>query len=224
MSYTETSIQEAKPAALERNRIVATQLVHPVNDVYRALRAQVLQRLAKLGKSTIGITSVGGDEGKTLTAVNLAIAMSADINHTVLLVDADLRNPGIADCFGVRPEYGLSDYLSGAVSLAECLINPGMQRLSILPSRNRVGNSAELLSSPQMAMLARELKGRYPDRIILYDLPTLLGNGDALGFLPGVETTLLVVREGKARASDVKRAVSLLADHNLIGTVLNAAE
>lgn len=224
VAYSQTKIVPTQAAILERNRVVAVQLSHPVTDVYRALRAQVLQRLAKLKKSTLGITSAGVDEGKTLTAINLAVAMAADTNQTVLLVDADLRDPGVAKRLGVRPEKGLTDYLAGQATIAECLINPGLDRLAVLPSTNRVRNSAELLSSPQMAQLARELKNRYPDRIIVYDLPPLLVGGDAIGFLPSVETTMLVVREGMAKMSDVERAAKLLGEHGFIGAILNAAE
>jgi len=224
IAYTRTRVIPLQPALLERNRVIATSLTHPVTDVYRSLRAQVLRGLAKLNKTTLGITSTGPSEGKTLTAVNLAIATAMDANQTVLLVDAELRNPGVAQCLGIVPELGLDDYLSGRATIADCLINPGVDTLSILPVRGRAGNSAELLASPQMAQLARELKGRYPDRIIFYDLPPLLTAGDTLGFLPSLEATLLVVRDGAARPADLKRAVDLLGGHNLLGTVLNAVE
>lgn len=224
VAYSQTKVMSLTPAVLERNRVVANQLAHPVTDIYRSLRAQVLQSMAKQGKSSLGITSISQGEGKTLTAVNLAIAMAMDVNQTVLLVDADLRNPGIAKCLGIEPSFGLTDYLAGRASIADCLVNPGLERLSVLPARDRVGNSAELLASPQMARLAKELKGRYPDRIIIYDLPPVLTVGDTRGFLPSVEATLLVVRDGKARAAEIKRVVALLQNHGLIGTVLNAAE
>jgi protein-tyrosine kinase len=224
IAYTQSRVVNLQPAVLERNRVITTSLTHPITDVYRSLRAQVLKALAKLEGTTLGITSVGENEGKTLTAVNLAIATAMDVNQTVLLVDADLRNPGVAGCLGIDPELGLEDYLSGRASVAKCLVNPGLQRLSILPARARLGNAAELLASPQMAQLARELKDRYPNRIIVYDLPPLLTAGDTLGFLPNLEATLLVVRDGAARVADLKRAVDLLGGHNLIGTVLNAAE
>lgn len=224
VAYSQTKTVPAQMEILERNRVVVVQLSHPVTDVYRALRAQVLQRLAKLEKSTLGVTSVGTDEGKTLTAVNLAIAISSDANQTVLLVDADLRDPGVAKSLGLQPAKGLTDYLAGQATIAECLINPGLARLTVLPATRPVENSAELLSSPQMAQLARELKNRYPDRVIIYDLPPLFVSGDALGFLPNVETTLLVVREGRAKIAEVERGARLLSERGLIGTILNAAE
>jgi len=211
------------PALLRAHRIVTTEVHHPVTDVYRSLRAQVLRALHSRDKSTIGITSANHGEGKTLTAINLAIAIAMDVNHTVLLVDADLRNPGIANCLGIEPTVGLSDYLTGTAAIADCLLNPRIERLTILPARSRIGNSAELLSSPQMVYLASELKERYPDRLIIYDLPPILTVGDAIGFLPAIDTTLLVVRDGATRATDLNHALQLLGGYNLIGTILNAA-
>jgi capsular exopolysaccharide synthesis family protein len=217
----ETKTVALTPSVLEANRLVAAQLHHPLTDVYRSLRAQVLQALEHLNKTTLGITSVNHREGKTLTAVNLAVAIAMDVNQTVLLVDADLRNPGIANCLGLKPSLGLSEYLTGKATIPDCLINPGIERLSILPAWSRIGNSAELLASPKMSELAGELKNRYPDRLIIYDLPPILTVGDTLGFLPSIETTLLVVRDGAVRPRELSRVLDLLNNHNLIGAVLN---
>jgi len=211
------------PAVLHGNRVVTAELHHPITDVYRSLRAKVLQALHARGKTTVGVTSANHGEGKTLTAVNLAIALAMDVNHTVLLVDTDLRNPGVANCLGIEPALGLSDYLTGKAELGECLVSPKIDRLSILPARSRIGNSAELLSSPQMLHLANELKRRYVDRLVVYDLPPVLAVGDAIGFLPSIDATLLVVRDGVTRAADLHHALELLSGCNLIGTVLNGA-
>src|SRR5260221_1609449 len=191
VAYTQTKTVSLTPSVLETNRVIAAKLDHPLTDVYRALRTQVLQALKQLNKSTLGITSTKHGEGKTLTAVNLAIAIAMDVNQTVLLVDADLRHPGVADCLGIKPSLGLSDCLTGKATISDCLINPSIDRLSVLPARSSSGNSAELLASPQMSQLTRELKNRYPDRLIIYDLPPVLTLGDTIGFLPSIETTLL---------------------------------
>jgi protein-tyrosine kinase len=220
--HSQTMCISLTPNLLHANRIVTTEVHHPVTDVYRSLRVQVLRALNARDKTTIGITSANHGEGKTLTAVNLAIAMAMDVNHNVLLVDADLRNPGVASCLGFEPTLGISDYLIGTAEIAACLIHPRIERLTILPARSRIGNSAELLSSPQMLHLANELKQRYTDRLIVYDLPPILTVGDAIGFLPSIDATLLVVRDGATRAADLNHALELLAGYNLIGTVLNA--
>lgn len=219
--HTDTKCVSLVPALLHAHRVVTAEAQHPVTDVYRSLRAKVIQALNSRGKTTIGITSAEHGDGKTLTAVNLAIAMAMDVNHTVLLVDADLRNPGVSHCLGIEPMLGLSDYLTGNATIAECLIHPRIDRLTILPARSRIGNSAELLSSPQMLRLASELRERYVDRLIVYDLPPILSVGDAIGFLPSIDATLLVVRDETTRAAELNQTLELLASHNLIGIVLN---
>lgn len=221
-TYHETPVVPFRPDALEVHKVIANHANHPAADVYRTLRAQVLQRLAKSDKTTLGITSPGEGDGKTLTAVNLALSMALDENQTVLLVDLDLRAPGVHKHFGIEPKFGINDYLIGRATVPECLVNPGIERLVLFPAVGNLGNSAELLSSPQMAALARELKQRYADRLIIYDLPPLLTVGDTIGFLPNVDSTLLVLRDGRTHAGDLKRAVELLGEHDLIGTVLNA--
>jgi protein-tyrosine kinase len=221
--YTQTTVVPFLASALEEHKVVSLGRNAAVSDVYRTLRVQVLQRLGKDQKTTLGITSASTGEGKTLTAVNLAIAMALDVNQTVLLVDLDLRHPSVHTFFGITPKLGINDYLLGGAKLSECLVNPRIDRLVLLPATGSVSNSAELLSSPQMAQLARELKQRFVDRIIIYDLPPLLTVGDTLGFLPNVEATMLVVRDGGTLRADLTRATELLRDHDLIGTVLNAA-
>jgi protein-tyrosine kinase len=140
-----------------------------------------------------------------------------------LLVDADLRTPSVARYLGLEVKHGLADVLAGRATISECLINPAMQRLCILPARDSIDNSAELLSSPQMLQLVHEVKSRYPDRVVIFDLPPLMTVADTIGFLPIVDSCLLVVRDGAVEGTDLKRMVGLLEEHNLIGTVLNAA-
>jgi Mrp family chromosome partitioning ATPase len=90
-----------------------------------------------------------------------------------------------------------------------------------LPGGKPLTNSAEMLNSQKMARLVEELKARYPSRIILFDLPPLLGAADALAFSPYVDAALLVVENGKTQKNDVKQAIGLLQGTKVIGTVLN---
>lgn len=221
LAQSETPVLPFRPGAFERHKVVANLPGHPVADIYRTLRAQVLQRMARDNQRSVGVTSPRKGEGKTWTAVNLALSVALDENQTVLLVDLDLREPGISEYFGIEPRLGIDDYLLGRASLPECFVNPGIERLVLLPAVSSLGNSAELLASPQMASLARELKRRYTECLVVYDLPPLLTVGDTIGFLPSVEATLLVLRDGKTHVADLQRAVEMLGGHNLIGTVLN---
>jgi protein-tyrosine kinase len=216
-----TRVIPVSPAMLRENRVIAGFVQDPRADLFRMLRAQVLQGLAAVGGTTLGICSPNPGEGKTTIGANLAVSLAMDANHTVLLVDLDLRQPKLSECFGLAPQIGMNDYLFDGAPLSECLVNPGIDRLVLLPAGRPLSNSSEALTSPQMVSLARELKARYPDRLVIYDLPPLLASDDALVFLPLIDATLLIVSEGLTNAGDVRRAVELLDDRKLLGTVLN---
>jgi len=219
--YQETRVVEVDPEVLRANRVVAGQDGDPTANIYRILRSQVLRKLSDGGWSTLAICSASPGEGKTLTAVNLAISLAMDVNHTVLLVDLDLREPGVAAAFGIEPTFGLDDYLRGRAELAQCLVNPGIERLVLLPMREPMDRSSEILGAPMMARLAHELRVRYPDRIVIYDMPPVLPTDDCLAFIPNVESALFVVAEGESRRPDIQRALILLKDNQILGTILN---
>ena len=221
--YHQTQVLRPDPGDLRENRVIAGFIDAEAADLYRMLRAQVLQRLTARKLSTLAVCSAKDGEGKTLVAANLAVSLALDVNQTVLLVDLDFRRPGLHKRFGLRPERGLNDYLLGDVDLTACLINPGIERLVILPTCAPIAGSSETLSSPKMAGLAHELKHRYPDRIVIYDLPPLLMTDDCLVFLQHVDACLLVVEDGATRKIDIERSVDHLSHFNLIGTVLNKA-
>ncbi len=209
--------------ALHERRVVAPMIHEEFADTFRILRTQVVQKMADCGASTLAITSPGAGEGKTLTAVNLAISLAAYADRFVLLVDLDLRRPAVHRLFEITPDVGLTDYLMRDVPLPDCLVSPGIDRLVLLPVAQPLLTSSETLSSPKMARLAGELKNRYADRIVLYDLPPVLLTDDALVFLRLVDTCLLVFEEGTTKRADIERVMELLGDVNIIGTVLNKA-
>jgi Mrp family chromosome partitioning ATPase len=142
----------------------------------------------------------------------------------VLLVDVDLRRPAIHKYFDFEPDYGLLDYLRGDAELKDLFVNPVFKRLVLLPGRDTTSESSELLSSPRMVNLVKDLKNRYQSRIIIFDLPPLLNVDDAMVFLPNVDSTLLVVENGRNKQSEVQDSMRLLEGTNLIGTVLNKAD
>jgi Mrp family chromosome partitioning ATPase len=99
----------------------------------------------------------------------------------------------------------------------------GFDRLVVLPARGALANSSEMLAGPGSRDLVAELRARYPERIIVYDLPPVLSADDALSFAPLVECGLVVVAEGRTRRADLTRTVELLHKTPLVGTVLNRA-
>jgi len=220
--YQRTRVENVSDDCLQSNRLVAGLMRDNLADIYRMLRAQVLKRLRATDGSSVAICSANVGEGKTLTAANLAISIALEPTHTVLLVDLDLRRPRIQEYFGLeKVEVGLCDYLEGNADLADAFANPGINGLVLLPVRRRLANSSELLSSPRMQHLLAELKTRYSDRIVIYDLPPLLASDDSLVVLPHIDASLLVVREGVTREGEIQKSLRLLDNHNLLGTVLN---
>lgn len=214
----QTPVEEQQ---LERSRILAHRSRSAEADVFRILRTQVLRIMEKSKFRTLAITSPHYGDGKTTTALNLALSISQDLKQTVLLVDLDLRKPNIHEYLGLEPKLGLSDYLTGKAQIPQCLTRLSFDRLSILPAGSPLDNSSEQLGSPKMAALARELKGRYADRIVIYDMPPVLNQDDSIAFLPNVDATLVVIRDGTTQADELKTTLGRLSGANVIGTVLN---
>jgi exopolysaccharide/PEP-CTERM locus tyrosine autokinase len=167
------------------------------------------------------VTSAEMDEGKSLTALNLAVALSNEIDHTVLLVDADLRNPSIQTYFGMERRKGLSEYLKGEVSLSDVLVNTGIGKLIFLPAGDSPHNAAELLSSEKMKMLVQELKSRYNDRYIIFDSSPLLATADPISLGSLMDGVLMVIRESQTSQAAVRQALSLTKGWNMLGVVFN---
>lgn len=221
VEYTKTKKIVISDEELKAKRVIAGFAHDPRSDVYRQLRSQVLKKMRDNKWNTLAITSPSKKSGKSLTAINLAISLSQEVNQTVMLVDLDLRNPAIHEILGFEANKGIVDYVRKEASLDEVLINPGFERLVILPGTPQGPFSSEILSSPDMKQLKQELATRYESRIIIFDLPCLLGSDDALVFTPTVDATLLVVEDGASSREELERSLKLLEGSELLGTVLN---
>jgi protein-tyrosine kinase len=209
-------------ALLEANRVVDIGKSSPEAAAFRVLRTQVLQRMDEHHWQSLAIFSPSSEDGKTTTALNLAISLANDERHTVLLVDFDLRRPTIASKLGLEPFKGCDDVLRGEARVSHCLYHPeSFDRLVILPARAAMEHSSEAISGQRGRDLVAELRSRYPDRLVLFDLPPVLGADDALAFAPLIECGLVVVSEGSTRREDLLRSMELLRKTPIIGTVLN---
>lgn len=221
---TQSWLVTMKPEHLREQRVVLPQEKSPAAQTYRLLRTQVLQRARAEDLRLIGIVGTMPGEGKTLTAVNLALAMAAEPNQTVLLVDLDLRRPSVATVLGIPPRKGVEAYLHGSADLAELFCRLyGVNRLAILPAFNPMAATSEVLADQRARSLLHELKSRYDDRFILIDLPPALTADDALTVAPELDAVIVVAAEGRTRREDLRRLDATLANVKIIGTVLNRA-
>jgi len=206
---------------MQERRLVMGLKNNPHADVFRQLRTNVLRQLREKNWTSIAVVAPTAACGKTFVAANLGIALAMEVNQTVLIVDADLRNPRVGWQFGLDVEKGLLDYLHSDIPVEDLLVNPGFDRLVVLPGRHTTSVSSEFLSLPKMSSLVEELKSKYQSRIILFDLPPLLTTDDALLFMPHFDAALLVVEDGKTTPEEVSRSLGILEETNLAGMVLN---
>lgn len=214
----------ADRASREGERILPPGAAGPQGAAYKLLRTQVLQRLDQLGANTLAILSASAAEGKTLTAINLAIAISAELGRTALVVDFDLRSPGVHMRLGFEPEIGVESCLQSGRPAQDVIVRlAGYPRLSLMPARDAVEHSSELLSSQRAANLVAELRSRYADRIVIFDLPPVLRGDDALAFSKSVQAGLFVIAEGRTQREEVASSLTLLRELPMIGTVLNGS-
>jgi capsular exopolysaccharide synthesis family protein len=213
---------ECDPVQAEKNCILTAISDRGAIRAYKILRTRVLQRLQANDWDSFVVTGTAVGEGKTLTAINLALAISQDVNTRVCLVDLDLHRPNVAKSMGLPVTKGLSDYLLGSAALEEIMCSPsGVERLVIIPGGHPLENSSELLTSPEMINLVTLLRAETPKRVLIFDMPPLMTSDDVVAFAPNVDSILLVVAEGSTDRESLRSAKELLAERNVLGVVLN---
>jgi protein-tyrosine kinase len=207
---------------LRERRLVSADDAQPAGHAYRMLRTQLLQRARAHGLSTIGVVSAVNGEGKTLTAINLALSLAAEPNQTVMLIDLDLRRPAVASTLGISPAHGLDTWFQGDDPTKNvCYALEGVERLYVLPTLAPVARSSEMLAGLGTRRLLNELKARDSGRLLIIDLPPVLLSDDALMVAPLLDAVVLVVHERHTKRDDVVRVIELLGNTRIAGTVLN---
>ena len=203
------------------NRLICDELDSAAVSAYKMLRTQVVQRLKAKGWSSLGVTASRAGEGKTLTAINLALSLVKNPDQNVFLVDFDLRRHSIAGYLGIDGDAALLEVLNGA-PLEDGLIQYGNQGLYLLLNDVSVENSSERLASDEAAALVHKLRDL--GGIVIYDLPPLLSSDDFLAFSSQLDCTLFVVSEGETERNDLLRAREMLENTNSLGVVLNKSK
>ena len=222
--YVQTGVVSLDAAHLERHRVVSHQKTHPASWAFDVLRTQVLQKMDENGWRTLAITSPSVESGKTVVAINLAISIALLTNRTALLVDFDLRRPSVARTLGLNQSLSLNDYFDGRASIGEAMVNPGVERLVVLPTNSPVTGASEVLSSARVGNLISELRERYSDRIVIFDLPPILAADDVMTVLPRMDCVLMVIGSGVSTQNEVEEGMSRLSKAHLLGVVLNKDE
>lgn len=228
--YTQTRIQKMDPKVLRKNKLVALFPDMAAIEEIKILRAQVLNKLSEIGGNTILVTSVNSGEGKTFTCLNLGISISQELDRTVLIIDADLRNHNKShynfakDFLNISNDKGLSDYLLRNCELPDLLLNPGIEKLTVIPAGKPLVNAAELIGSARFEELIHEVKERYKDRIIIIDGPAALDFSDPVLLSKYVDGVLLVVEIEKTTSEQAQKLGKLFDKSTILGVVVNKAK
>ena len=172
----------------------------------------------------IMVTSAVPGEGKTFSAVNLAMSIAMELDQTVLLIDADVARPSLPRTLGLPSGKGLLDALENkSFDLGRALIRTNVEKLTVLPSGTQNAHATELLASDAMVKLLHEIANRYPDRIIIFDSPPLLVTTEARVLATHMGQILFVVRAESTLQSDVKRALATIETCPVKMILLNQA-
>jgi receptor protein-tyrosine kinase len=207
--------------ALESHLLDLTNSHETPAEEFRTLRTRLnhLQTLQPL--HTIIVTSPSPAEGKTFTAVNLALAQSHLTETSVLLADFDLRRPVIHNLLQVERAPGLSDFLTGQCTFPEALRRIEGMNLYFLPAGSPVKNPLELLNMRTAKSLFDELPHAF--NWAIFDTPPLLFSADANLLATLADGTILVVKIGTTTFDNVTRAMQSLCENNVLGIVANGA-
>lgn len=210
---------------------VTNKLLVTVNDPYTQAAEEysklksVIVRLTRMGSflNMLMVTSSLGGEGKSLTALNLALSLAQEFDHTVLLVDADIRKPSIHSYLGIENSAGLTDCLLDNVDVKDALIRTGIGKLSFLPAGRSVPNPADVFTSQRMRSFFLEMKNRYQDRYIIIDTPPVLPFAETRSLSAIVDGVVLVAKEGLVTLRNIEETIEHIKGTLLLGIVYNEA-
>ena len=210
---------------------LTNQLLVTVNDPntqaaeeYRKLKSVVV-KLTKEGSflNMLMVTSSIGGEGKSLTALNLALSLAQEFDHTVLLVDADIRKPSIHSYLGIDNNVGLTDCILDGVDVKDALVRTGIGKLSFLSAGRSISNPAEVFTSQCMRDFFLEMKNRYHDRYIIIDTPPVLPFAETRSLSAIVDGIVLVAKEGLVTLHNIEETMEHIKGTPMLGIVYNAA-
>lgn len=170
----------------------------------------------------IMVTSSIAGEGKTFTAINLAMSIAMELDSTVLLVDADVSRPSVLERLGLPPSGGLLDVLSDpALSLSDVLLRTNVERLSLLPAGTAKPQATELLASEAMHRLLEDMATRYDDRVLIFDAPPLLPSTESRALATHMGQIVLVVEAERTPQASVAQALAAIESCPVVHTILN---
>jgi len=203
-----------------------------VSEELRVIKRQLLRQAFPLpgvirgdDANLIMTTSARPGEGKTFAALNLAFGIATEPNRHVLLVDADTSRQGVGDVIGLRDQCGLLDVLSGKEpDLSRVILRTDIPNFALLPAGMARDDAAELLASPRMTALLREMSLRYSDRIVLIDAPPCLVSSDPMALAGSVGQVVFIIEAARTQRDEIEFALEMVKDCPNISLILNKVQ
>jgi exopolysaccharide/PEP-CTERM locus tyrosine autokinase len=203
----------------------------PVSEEFRIIKRPLIKAAFNRGfdgskrhANLIMVTSSLPGEGKTFCAINLAMSIAMEMDHTVLLVDADVARPSIPRYLGIDAQEGLMDVLTNdKLDLSDVMLRTNVDTLRLLPAGQSHRNATELLASLSMSNLLDEIAKRYPDRIVIFDSPPLLLTSEARALAAQMGQIVMVVEAETTTQHAVKDALRLLGSDDNVSLIYNKA-
>jgi protein-tyrosine kinase len=193
-------------------------------DSYAMVRARMAQKMKANNWWKVGITSPGPGEGKSVTALNLALSVARERNANVFLMDLDLRNPSLCRYLGVKPKFEIAQFLIGSIPIERLFFSIGVDNLAMAGSLSPTSNSSELLASGRVDRLMDSIRVIDPSCVVIVDLPPVLHAADALVVADSVDAIMMVASVGVTRRDGLTNALEVLSAHTLAGLVLNRSD
>jgi len=197
-------------------------------EEFRVIKRPLLKRAfaerapGKNPSNLIMITSSLPGEGKTYSSINLAMSIAMELDHTVLLVDADVARPSVMRTLGLPAQRGLMDVLlDDSLDVSDVLLRTNVDTLAILPAGTSTPHATELLASSTMTALVNELANRYPDRVIIFDSPPLLLTSESRELASHMGQIVVVVEAQTTTQHAVKEALQRLEGFDNVNLIYN---
>lgn len=195
-----------------------------IAEEYRKLKSLVIQLTREQGQPVaIMVASCISGEGKSVTALNLAMSLAQELDKRVLLMDTDIRNPSICRYLGLTRLPGLVDCLEDGLRLEDAVLETGLGNLFLLPAGRSCDNPVELMSSQKMKNLFSDIKKAFSDSFIVIDIPPVLPFAEARVMSDLVDAVIFVVKEGVCSLKNVQEALDILSNVKILGLVFNKA-
>jgi protein-tyrosine kinase len=223
--YEPLRVVDISAHACEQNRVLLTdeqlRAFPQASAAYRLLRSKLQQGVKRNGWFSLGVSSPTPDDGKTTTILNVALSIAREKQRTVCVIDLDMRNPSIFKYFGLPDVRSIAEYLQGDAKAEDVIVQTSVPNLVVAGTLNAVDGASEMLAGPRFEQLLEYIRDRWPDSIVLLDLPPVNVTDEALVVAPRVDAMLLVVSEGKTQRSDLERALGVLSDYRVAGVIIN---